>query len=46
MGPAFELETPFTFDSDMSATRDWYVTNNVSNENLTSFLVVVSCLYL
>jgi hypothetical protein len=36
----FALETPFYFDSDRSATRDWYVKINVANENLKRFLAV------
>jgi hypothetical protein len=36
----FALETPFSFDSDGSATSGWYVKINVANGNLMRFLAV------
>jgi hypothetical protein len=36
----FAPETPFSFYSDRSATRGWYITINVANENLMSFHAV------
>jgi hypothetical protein len=36
----FALETPFSFDSDLSTTRSLYVTINIAIGNLMSFLVV------
>jgi hypothetical protein len=36
----FELVALFSFGSDGSATRSWYVTLNVDNGNLISFLSV------
>jgi hypothetical protein len=38
----FALETPFSFDSDRSATSSFYVTINVANENIMSFFAVSS----
>jgi hypothetical protein len=45
MGPArpnvfFVPETPFSFDSDRSATRGCSVTINVANENIMRFLAL------
>jgi hypothetical protein len=33
-------ETPFSFDSDRRASRGWYVTTNVANENVINFLAL------
>lgn len=41
----FALESPFTFDSDRSASRGSYVTISVANENLMNFLVVLTLLH-
>jgi hypothetical protein len=40
----FAFQTPFYSDIYWSATRGKYITNNVANENFTSFLAVLeSC---
>jgi hypothetical protein len=46
MGPArddqaFALETPFSFDSDWSATLGCYVKINVANDNVMSFFIAL-----
>jgi hypothetical protein len=45
----FALETPFSFDSDRSATHDRYLKISIANEDFMSFLAVLklfhACFY-
>jgi hypothetical protein len=46
---AFALETPFSFDSDRSATRGWLCYNQCCQRKLYAFLAIFklfTCLYL